>query len=367
MYQKHDIPIFYLGRWQKLVDLIAAIYDVPASLVMRVAPTKIEVLVTSETEENPYEVHEMADLGTGLYCETVMKTRAQLFVPNALEDAEWKDNPDVQLNMINYLGVPLIWPDGSIFGTLCILDTETRQYPEPYKKLLWHLKEIIEGDFNNFWYSQELEEANAKLEARVKRRTLELEEVNAELKARLVKNKDLEVTLREQALRDPLTGLFNRRYMEEALQDELEKATRQKKHLSIVMIDLDNLKKINDLHGHFIGGDKALQALADKIQPLCRKGDIFCRYAGDEFVIILNDTSLQVAYKRTQEWREVIAKVVLSDGDDEFGFTFSAGISEYPTYGKTGDRLIQQADEALYEAKKQGRNRVGVVQIFGKE
>ena len=149
MYEKHDVPPNYLKKWQKTLDMAAQVLDVPAALLMRVWPEQIEVLVASVGADNPYEEHEKADLGTGLYCETVMATRDQLLVPNALDDPRWRDNPDVRLNMINYLGVPLVWPDNTIFGTMCVLDSQTRNYSQPYQDLLWRLKELIEGDFRS--------------------------------------------------------------------------------------------------------------------------------------------------------------------------------------------------------------------------
>lgn len=147
MYQNHDVPPDYLKKWQKTLNVVAEVLNVPAALVMRVWPEQIEVLVSSIGDDNPYEEHEKADLGTGLYCETVMATRQQLMVPNSLEDPEWENNPDVKLNMINYLGVPLVWPDNSIFGTMCVLDSQTRNYSKTYQELLWQLKDLIEGDF----------------------------------------------------------------------------------------------------------------------------------------------------------------------------------------------------------------------------
>jgi GAF domain-containing protein len=147
MYQHHDVPPDYLEKWQKTLDILAEVMEVPAALVMRVWPEQIEVLVSSAGEQNPYEEHEKADLGTGLYCETVMATRKQLLVPNALQDPHWEHNPDIKLNMINYLGVPLVWPDDTIFGTMCVLDAKTRHYSKPYQELLWQLKELIEKDF----------------------------------------------------------------------------------------------------------------------------------------------------------------------------------------------------------------------------
>ena len=147
MYQKHEVPPDYLEKWQRTLDVLADVLEVPAALVMRVWPEQIEVLVASVGEGNPYEEHEMADLGTGLYCETVMSTRQQLSVANALDDPAWKNNPDVKLNMINYLGVPLLWPDNTIFGTMCVLDSKARHYRKSYQDLLWQLKDLIESDF----------------------------------------------------------------------------------------------------------------------------------------------------------------------------------------------------------------------------
>ena len=140
-------PAAYVEKWQKTVDLMAGLFNVPAALIMRVHPSRLEVLVAGQTRGNPYKQNEMANLNTGLYCETVMANRSLLYVPNALEDAKWKDNPDVKLNMISYLGLPLVWPDGIIFGTICVLDEKTRQYSRDYVDLLRQFKDIIESDF----------------------------------------------------------------------------------------------------------------------------------------------------------------------------------------------------------------------------
>ena len=143
----HDVPDFFLEKWQGTVDTLAAIFEVPAGLIMRVLQNEIEVLVSSQTENNPYAVNERAPLKTGLYCETVMASQAMLQVPNALEDDHWKNNPDVALNMISYLGIPLFWKENEIFGTICVLDQTTRNFPKKYIDILWELKKIIESDF----------------------------------------------------------------------------------------------------------------------------------------------------------------------------------------------------------------------------
>ncbi|NQU67819.1 MAG: PAS domain S-box protein [Candidatus Marinimicrobia bacterium] len=198
-YRKHEVPQKYLDKWQKTVDMATEVFEVPAALIMRVHPEQIEVLVANHNKENPYKPHELAKLGTGLYCETVMATRNQLQVPNALVDPLWKDNPDIKLGMIHYLGVPLIWPDDSVFGTICILDRETRYYVSVYWKFLWQLKEIIEGDFKIITYSKDLEKTKVDLEDQVKIRTAELQNANEQLELDIIERKRAEMRLRLQS------------------------------------------------------------------------------------------------------------------------------------------------------------------------
>ena len=116
------IPDETIEKWQKTIDLMAKMFNVPAGLIMKVHPSEIEVFIASRTKNNPYKAGEKEHLNSGLYCETVMETDRMLYIPNALEDEEWKENPDIKLGMINYIGLPLHYPDGSIFGTICVLD-----------------------------------------------------------------------------------------------------------------------------------------------------------------------------------------------------------------------------------------------------
>lgn len=147
IHQASEIPESFLAKWQNTTDVMADIFDVPAGLIMRVLPDEIEVLVASHGEDNPYEADEKAKLNTGLYCETVMATRALLHVPYALDDPHWEHNPDVALDMVSYLGVPLLWPDKEVFGTICVLDNKKRDYQDKYVELLWEIKKSIERDF----------------------------------------------------------------------------------------------------------------------------------------------------------------------------------------------------------------------------
>ena len=167
----------------------------------------------------------------------------------------------------------------------------------------------------------------------------------------------LQAQLREQAIRDPLTGLYNRRYLEETLRRELARAERDGHPLSIIMGDIDHFKQLNDTYGH-PAGDEVLRTLGRLLQHHARSSDIPCRYGGEEFVVVLPDMPLEAVRERAELMRRDFAGLRIAFGGAELIATLSIGVSGYPDHGKTADELIRAADLALYEAKRSGRNRV---------
>lgn len=135
-----------LAQWQEIANTMAELIGVPAGLIMRVRDENIEVLVSNDSEGNPYEAGAKERLlGSGLYCETVLKTGRKLLVPHAPSDEQWKDNPDIKLNMVSYLGFPLLFPNGAPFGTICVLDNKENAYSELYERLITNLRSVVEG------------------------------------------------------------------------------------------------------------------------------------------------------------------------------------------------------------------------------
>jgi diguanylate cyclase (GGDEF)-like protein len=182
----------------------------------------------------------------------------------------------------------------------------------------------------------------------------------ANLTALVLNNVQLRETLQEQSIRDPLTGLFNRRYMEETLQREMRRVTRQLGPLGIIMIDIDHFKRFNDAHGH-AAGDRALQRLGQLLQSHVRGEDVACRYGGEEFILIMPNTSVEVVVKRAEYLRHAAAGLRIAESASTGeGITLSLGIAIYPEHGRTINAVLQAADTALYLAKNQGRNRVVV-------
>jgi diguanylate cyclase (GGDEF)-like protein len=171
----------------------------------------------------------------------------------------------------------------------------------------------------------------------------------------------LHARLQEQAIRDPLTGLFNRRYLDETLDHELARARRDGYALSLAMIDVDYFKTINDTYGHQ-AGDEVLKALGTLLQGQAREGDIACRYGGEEFVLLSPRMPVATALERADQWRSRFAEQKVRHGDLELSVTFSVGLATYPDHGATAAALMISADQALYRAKALGRNRVEVAQ-----
>lgn len=174
-------------------------------------------------------------------------------------------------------------------------------------------------------------------------------------------NLKLRETLRNQAIRDPLTGLFNRRYMEESLKREMYRAMRRGTKLGIIMLDIDHFKRFNDTYGH-AAGDALLQELGNFLQARIRKEDIACRYGGEEFTLILPDSSLEDTRRRAEELREEVKHLhVRYNGEPIGNVTLSLGVAVFPDHGETAETVLQTADWALYLAKEKGRDQVVVV------
>jgi diguanylate cyclase (GGDEF)-like protein/PAS domain S-box-containing protein len=164
--------------------------------------------------------------------------------------------------------------------------------------------------------------------------------------------------LRSQSIRDPLTGLFNRRYMEESLERELRRAERNGQSVGFIMLDIDHFKHFNDTFGHQ-AGDALLRALGDLVGERTRGQDVACRFGGEEFSLILAGASKDAASRRAELLREEVKRLAATHAGQLLGkITLSFGVAAYPGDGRTADELIRAADKALYNAKAAGRDKI---------
>jgi diguanylate cyclase (GGDEF)-like protein len=183
-----------------------------------------------------------------------------------------------------------------------------------------------------------------------------LQKENAELKRKIDE-------VREQAIRDPLTSLYNRRFLDEMLPRMLSQALRLNYPVTVAMADIDRFKDVNDSHGHQVGDDLLIK-VASIIQRCARTGDIACRFGGEEFLLALPGMQLEDASKRLSQMRDEVAREYVKLGQKMLARTISIGIASYPVHAKNMHDLINAADKALSRAKRVGRNRVCVYSTY---
>ena len=170
-------------------------------------------------------------------------------------------------------------------------------------------------------------------------------------------NLRLRQTLKREAIRDPLTGLYNRRHMEASLEREAHRAERLHTPVGLVMLDVDHFKLFNDTYGHE-AGDIVLKELGNLLRSSIRGEDIACRYGGEEFLLILPDASLESVMERAEEIRKKTKDLRIAYQNEELSVTISAGVAMLPNHGPSIDDALKAADEALYHAKAEGRDQV---------
>lgn len=297
-------------RWQSLINIVANIMNVPAGLIMTITEEHMEVFLRSENEDNPYPEDGKDTLGHGLYCETVIGTDKELHVDNSLFYDAWKDNPDVALNMISYYGLPLKWPDGVVFGTICALDNKTNQFAPEYRQLMNQFKNMIEMDLRVLQELQQLEYESGI---------------------------------------DALTNIANRRQLDRSLAIWMEDFIRYNTLFTLVMIDIDRMKEINDTYGHVIG-DHILQKVSYILQQRTRKGDLVSRYGGDEFVLLmkhLEDASVETVMTDIQS--EIAQDSMLKT----YTITISYGSAAMNETISKKEELLIIADKRMYDMKQQ--------------
>jgi len=192
-----------------------------------------------------------------------------------------------------------------------------------------------------------------------KKSEIELREANIKLKQQLEEVQLLHDQLRESSIRDSLTGIFNRGYMEETLDREFARAIRENTSLSVVMIDVDKFKKVNDTYGH-AAGDMVLRTLGNLLVTNIRTGDIACRYGGDEILVVMPDALFEDAIRRARDLAREFSEIIFNFKDLTFQTTLSIGVASTPNHARTVAELLQDADKALYFAKSDN-----VVKVHG--
>lgn len=306
----HDKDELLLPTWQRLVNLMAELCNTPAGFIVQAGDEKYKVIIANQSIENPYKPDTTIDANINMFCRKVVEQDASVYVGNATDRPEWQDNPEVSEDGFNsYLGYPLHWPDGSVFGTICVMDFEKTNYDAKYHTLVEHFRDMAERELD-------------------------------------LLNKT--ILLENAAFHDHLTTLLNRKGFFFAAEQLLKSAKRAKSSICISFFDLDNLKPINDTYGHQ-AGDQLIQAFAEHLKHSFREVDIVSRFGGDEFVVMCienNQTFMPDLIRRLKQ--RIIDQQLNPSISFSSGYA-SINIEDISDLGL--EYLIKLADDEMYKEK----------------
>lgn len=299
-----------IAAWQRLVNLMAELCDTPAGFIVQADETEFKVLVANEKPENPYDAGSAIGADVNIFCRKVVQQDQPLFEGRATESAEWLDNPEVSEDGFNtYLGYPLHWPNGSVFGTICVMDQEKTEYDERYHTLLGHFRDMAEKE-------------------------LELCDKNMQLKA--------------LAFQDDLTKVLNRKGFFDKALALLQQNEKNSSIAHICYFDIDNLKPINDSYGHG-AGDDVIQRFAKHLTSVFANQGIVARFGGDEFVVmLLEDEELNIEQNISQLQQAVMVEKL--SPELRYSLGHASGLMVNPDTISL-ESLIRDADKKMYQNK----------------
>ncbi|NLS13321.1 EAL domain-containing protein [Vibrio sp. SM6] len=265
----HDVPIpeTLLNSWQHIVDQLASELGVAAALVMRAHANSIEVCCASDTQNSPYHRGEHESWQQNLYCETVLRQGSLLCIENAEATRKWANNPDLKLGMKAYCGLPLRWPTGESFGTLCLLDDKNNPFCALCRHMLEHYQTIIETELASLCEQEKLQRLNHELRHRVESRTLDLANISYSLNQEIERRKSIEQQMHYQRDHDSGTGFLNRKALEHQIEQMLQKAKRTQKQVAVIHIGIANARGLQTKFG-FDQFEVLLKQYRDKLGQL---------------------------------------------------------------------------------------------------
>ncbi|USD37566.1 sensor domain-containing diguanylate cyclase [Ferrimonas sp. SCSIO 43195] len=308
-------------QWQHLLEMLSQVTGMPGAYLSRCSSQQMQILSTNHGCPPATQAGEQFPI-LDLYCEQVMSSGEHLAVDDAWRDPKWAHGRETRAGIISYLGLPVRQPNGFLFGTLCIYDTQPREHCHQWLALMQSVVNIIESD-------------------------LSLLEVGK--------------ALATESMTDPLTGLYNRRGMEARLDELLSLGRRLaskspgKLVLGMMMMDIDHFKRVNDTFGHIVG-DQLLQHFSALLTDNVRCEDMAVRWGGEEFMLLIPCIGARQLAVLAEKIRLTVMAAPLPLPDQPLPFTVSIGYGGLNCAHLSGDAL-EQLDQLMLKAKSLGRNR----------
>lgn len=315
LFEMDSLPIS-MQKWQQNVDLIAKFFHAPSVCIFQTLGKGSQVIATNQSKESPYPAGCIIPRDAELFGHVVAELKRELYIPDAREDIRWANHLElIQAGLVSYLGIPIYWPSGLMFGSLCIQDQIPTDYRPEFFGLLSTFRALIESDLSLMVQDQ---------------------------------------LLNELKLTDDLTGIYNRQGFKALAEHKLSVAKRYGHTYALIYFDLDNLCSINEQLGQEIG-DQALQAMANALSSELRDSDIAARIGSDEFAALV--------FVRQQEDMENLAiriqrklNVLKEQRDRMPPLTISVGAKCYQADTHTCvDKMLDEVDRMVYNIKQQKR------------
>jgi len=307
---KASYPFLSLQKWQKTVDLMAEVYNAPSGFIVQYTKEGYQVVIANQSIRNPYSPGGTIPSDTNIFCRKVVTENKSLYVKQATQEPQWNDNPEVVDDGFNsYLGVPIVWPDGTPFGTICVMDFTITHYKEAFIGLMREFGDIIERDLlmlQQYYHLQEI------------------------------------------SLRDELTDIYNRRGFITLAPEKINLVRRYAGLFAMMFIDIDEFKRVNDEFGHAVG-DSVLKQVAEGIRRNLRDSDLAARFGGDEFVAIVFVDAAEEVNIIIQRLKSSL-QAIESDHNIEIGLSIGYKIYDAHT-APSIDMILQETDRLMYQSK----------------
>ncbi len=316
-------------RFDRITRMASRLFGTPMAMITFVAD-RCQWFKSAQGLEETETAREVS------FCAHAILQDETFVVPNATADERFFDNPLVTggLGIRFYAGHPVYAEDGSPIGTVCVIDRQPREFSQSDRDSLRDLAALVETELHR--------------------------EQLSETQRELIAERDV---LERKASIDGLTRLWNRDTILRLLQMEVSRAARGKP-LTVAILDVDNFKTVNDTHGH-AAGDRVLAHVAERIRGGVRDFDAVGRYGGDEFLAVLGDCRLETAAAVCERVRAAVEGAAIETGAAPLKTSVTIGLASYATTYRTVEEFVAAADEALYRAKKGGRNRIAAAGVDG--